>query len=47
MAWDGRPLLGADLELGAADEDALVDALAKFLWLRRHDGEGAGPTNRG
>jgi hypothetical protein len=47
MAWDGRPLLGADLELGEADEDALVDALAKFLWAHRHDGEGAGPTNRG
>ena len=47
MAWDGRPLLGADLELGEADEDALVDALSKFLWLNRRDGEGAGPTNRG
>jgi hypothetical protein len=47
MAWDGRPLLGADLELGEADEDALVDALADFLWAHRHDGDGAGPTNRG
>src|SRR5579884_4197522 len=27
LAWDGRALLGADLELGEADEDALVDAL--------------------
>ena len=47
LAWGGRPLLGADLELGEADEDALVDALSKFLWLNRRDGEGAGPTNRG
>ena len=31
LAWGGHALLGADLELGDADEDALVDALAKFL----------------
>jgi hypothetical protein len=40
-------VLGADLELGAADEDALVESLAQFLWHNRRDGDGAGPTNRG
>jgi hypothetical protein len=28
--------LGADLTLGAADEDQLVDALADLLWAHRH-----------
>jgi hypothetical protein len=49
LAWSGRPLLGADVELGEADEDAVVDALADLLWAHRHDGGGAGPrpTHRG
>jgi hypothetical protein len=47
LAWNGRSLLGADLELGEADEDVLVDALARFLWPHRHDGDGAAPTDGG
>jgi hypothetical protein len=47
LAWNGRSLLDADVELREADEDALVDALAKFLWTHRHDGDNAGPTKRG
>ena len=42
LAWNGRTLLDADLELGEADEDTLVDALALFLWENRHGG--AAPT---
>jgi hypothetical protein len=47
IAWCGRALLQADVELGEADEDLLVDALAHFLWAHRHDSQGAGPTERG
>jgi hypothetical protein len=47
LAWNGRALLEADLELGEADEDALVDALADLLWSHRHDGEGPAPAERG
>jgi hypothetical protein len=47
LAWDGRALLGADVELGEADEDTLIDALAQFLWQNRHDGDGAAPTEGG
>jgi hypothetical protein len=47
LAWSGQALLGADVELGQADEDALVDALARFLWACRHDGDGPGQTDRG
>jgi hypothetical protein len=46
LAWGGRALLDADLELGEADEDALVEALATFLWAHRHDGAAA-PTEGG
>ena len=44
LAWGGRALLGADLELGEAEEDALVDALADFLWANRRHGAGPVPT---
>jgi hypothetical protein len=47
LAWNGRPLLGADLQLGEADEEVLVEALAGFLWAHRHDGNGLGHHNRG
>jgi hypothetical protein len=36
FAWHGREEWGADLVLGAAEEDALVDALAGLLWENRH-----------
>jgi hypothetical protein len=36
FCWDGRAELGADLTLGVADEDQLVDALADLLWAHRH-----------
>jgi hypothetical protein len=36
FAWDGLEVLGADLVLGDAEEDALADALARFLWNTRH-----------
>ena len=36
FAWHGRAAWGADLVLGGAEEDALVDALAEFLWANRH-----------
>ena len=47
LAWNGRALLGADLELGEADEDALVNALADFLWANRHASEGLALTEGG
>jgi hypothetical protein len=33
--WSGQEDLGADLLLGEADEDALVDALADLIWTHR------------
>ena len=36
FAWHGRAAWGADLVLGGAEEDALVDALADFLWENSH-----------
>jgi hypothetical protein len=47
LAWSGRALLGAHLELGEADEGALVDALAQFLWANRHQGGGTAPMEGG
>ncbi len=35
FAWSGRAELGADLTLEPADEDALLDGLADFLWANR------------
>ena len=35
FAWAGREELDADVALGEADEDALLDALADFLWDHR------------
>jgi hypothetical protein len=35
FAWTGQPELGADIALEEAHEDALLDALADFLWARR------------
>ena len=34
FAWSGLPELGADVALDEAQEDALVEALADFLWAR-------------
>jgi hypothetical protein len=45
LAWDGPLLLDADLELGEANEDALVGALADFLWAHRHDAAEPRPAN--
>jgi hypothetical protein len=39
LAWNGRAYLDADLELGGVDEDALVEAVASFLWAHRHTGD--------
>ena len=38
FAWTARPELGSDVVLHVTDEDALVEALAQFLWAHRHDG---------
>lgn len=35
LAWAGRRDLGADVVLGDPDEDALIEALAAFLWAHR------------
>jgi hypothetical protein len=35
FAWDARGELGAEVALGEADEDALLEALADFLWQHR------------
>jgi hypothetical protein len=35
FAWSGPPELGADVALDEAQEDALLEALADFLWARR------------
>jgi hypothetical protein len=39
FAWTARARLGADVVLAGGAEDALVEALAQFLWAHRHDGE--------
>jgi hypothetical protein len=36
FAWEARVELGADVILGEADEDAVLEALADFLWEHRH-----------
>jgi hypothetical protein len=36
FAWAARPDLGADIELAPGDDDAMVEALAQFLWAHRH-----------
>ena len=38
FAWTARQELGSDIVLDGSNEDALVEALAQFLWARRHDG---------
>jgi hypothetical protein len=35
FAWEGRVELSADVMLGDTDEDALLEALADFLWAHR------------
>jgi hypothetical protein len=35
FAWVARVELGAELTLGPADEDALLEGLADFLWAHR------------
>jgi hypothetical protein len=35
FAWSGRDELDADVTLGEADEDAVLEALADFLWAHR------------
>lgn len=41
FAWTAQPELGTDVVLLADDEDALIAALAPFLWTHRHDGSAA------
>lgn len=36
FAWTARPELGSDVALDVDDEDALVEAMAQFLWAHRH-----------
>jgi hypothetical protein len=38
FAWTAPARLGADVVLDGGDEDALVEALAQFVWAHRHDG---------
>ena len=36
MAWEGQPVLGADVVVGGVDdEDAFVEALTQLCWARR------------
>jgi hypothetical protein len=37
LAWGGRVYFDADLAVGDADEDRLVEAMADLLWAHRHD----------
>lgn len=37
FAWGARPILGTDIALDVDDEDALVEALAQFVWAHRND----------
>ncbi len=37
FAWAAQPDLGADIALDITDEDALVEAVAQYLWTHRHD----------
>lgn len=36
FAWEAPSILGSQMVLGEVDEQALVDALARFVWDRRH-----------
>ncbi len=36
FAWTARPELGSDVALDVNDDDALVEAMAQFLWAHRH-----------
>ena len=47
LAWHGRPELGAEVALDHLDEDAMLDALAAFLWARRHAGRGPAAGGKG
>jgi hypothetical protein len=37
MAWTGRAELGAEVVVGEADEEALLEGLADFLWAHGRD----------
>ena len=37
FSWDGPDILGAEAELGDADDDWLLDIVAEFVWTHRHD----------
>lgn len=37
IAWHGHAMMGGEFVVGRANEDALVDVLARFLWEHRHD----------
>lgn len=41
FAWAAPRELGTDIMLNIDDEDSLVEAMAQFLWARRHDGPAA------
>jgi hypothetical protein len=36
VSWDAPELLNAEFIINAADEDRLIDALARLLWKHRH-----------
>ena len=38
FAWTARAELGPDVVMDPGNEDALVEAVARFLWAHRHDG---------
>jgi hypothetical protein len=44
FAWRGRIDFGADLVLDDADEDVLVEALARLVWANRHAGREPPPA---
>jgi hypothetical protein len=39
FAWDGIETFGADILVTAGDEDAIVDAVADFIWKNRREFE--------
>ena len=36
MAWQGMECLGAEIALGAVEEEEFLDGLAEYIWTHRH-----------